>query len=341
MKKILLDENENKYKANLHCHTNVSDGRLTPAEVKQVYKDNGYSVVAYTDHDIMIPHDDLNDDGFLALHGYELEFSEELKPGKSNKTCHICLIQRDPNNLKQVCWHREKYVIFGNAAKYKDRIQFDESEPDFERTHDFKVITNAIKTAREKGFFVTYNHPTWSLENYSDYMNYHGMHAIEMCNFSCYLDGHEEYNARVYDDMLRGGERIYCINADDNHNWCPENVTYGVTEYDSCGAFTVIFAKELSYKAIMDALFDGKFYASQGPEIYSLYCDENKIYLKCSAARRIYLSTNGRKLQWRYSDKEPLCEAIFDIPDENTYFRITVEDFNGKHANTNAYFLDE
>ena len=30
MKKFLLPENGNFYKANLHCHTTISDGRLTP-----------------------------------------------------------------------------------------------------------------------------------------------------------------------------------------------------------------------------------------------------------------------------------------------------------------------
>ena len=34
MKKYLLPQNGQFYKANLHCHTNFSDGKRTPAEVK-------------------------------------------------------------------------------------------------------------------------------------------------------------------------------------------------------------------------------------------------------------------------------------------------------------------
>ena len=34
MRKYLLPENGNFYKANLHCHTDVSDGAKTPEEVK-------------------------------------------------------------------------------------------------------------------------------------------------------------------------------------------------------------------------------------------------------------------------------------------------------------------
>ena len=53
MKKYLLPESGNFYKANLHCHTTLSDGRLTPEEIKELYKSQGYSIVAYTDHNIL------------------------------------------------------------------------------------------------------------------------------------------------------------------------------------------------------------------------------------------------------------------------------------------------
>ena len=79
MKIYLLPESGNFYKANLHCHTTLSDGGSTPEQVKETYKAMGYSIVAYTDHDILIPHDDLNDENFLALHGFEMEINEPKK----------------------------------------------------------------------------------------------------------------------------------------------------------------------------------------------------------------------------------------------------------------------
>ena len=336
MKKILLDGNLNRYKANLHCHTDVSDGKLTPLEVKKLYKKHGYSIVAYTDHDVMIAHDELNDDGFLALHGYEMEIGEEVKEDISHKTCHICLIQRDPDNMKQVCWHREKY-LFGNAPKYKDQVKFDESLPDYERVHTGACISEMMKTARDNGFFVTYNHPVWSLENREDYLNYHGMHAMEICNYGCFIEGYEEYNPDIYDEMLINGEHIFCIGTDDNHNMRPE----GHRGSDSCGAFTVIFAKDLTYKSITDALFAGNFYASRGPEIYSLYYEDGRVYLKCSAAARIYSTTNRRR-RWNYfQENEPLTEVSFRVHDLDKYLRITVEDEFGRRANTIAYWRDD
>ena len=38
MKKYLIKEEGNFYKANLHMHTTVSDGKMTPLEVKEKYK---------------------------------------------------------------------------------------------------------------------------------------------------------------------------------------------------------------------------------------------------------------------------------------------------------------
>ena len=114
MKKYLLPEEGKFYKANLHCHTSISDGSYTPLQVKEMYKTQGYSVIAFTDHDVLVPHPELNDAAFLALNGYEIEIDDETKPyldQRKVKTCHLCLIAIEPNNVKQVCFHRSKYFF--------------------------------------------------------------------------------------------------------------------------------------------------------------------------------------------------------------------------------------
>jgi hypothetical protein len=79
MKKYLLPPNGNFYKANLHCHSTYSDGELTPKQIKEIYLQQGYSIVAFTDHDILLSHQHLTDDKFLALNGLELEINESYK----------------------------------------------------------------------------------------------------------------------------------------------------------------------------------------------------------------------------------------------------------------------
>ena len=45
MKKYLISPELNWYRANFHCHTKHSDGALTPEQVKEEYKNHGYSIV--------------------------------------------------------------------------------------------------------------------------------------------------------------------------------------------------------------------------------------------------------------------------------------------------------
>ena len=75
MKKYLLKNVGNFYKANLHVHTTVSDGEMTPDEIKRIYMEKGYSVVAFTDHEVMVPHPELTDEHFVALTSTEMEAS--------------------------------------------------------------------------------------------------------------------------------------------------------------------------------------------------------------------------------------------------------------------------
>ena len=85
MKKYLLPKDGRFYKANLHCHTNYSDGTMTPQQVKEHYMAHGYSIVAYTDHHIMVPHMELRDADFLPLIGVELNVDEDFITERRNR----------------------------------------------------------------------------------------------------------------------------------------------------------------------------------------------------------------------------------------------------------------
>lgn len=338
MKKYLLPNTGNFYKANLHCHTTVSDGSLTPEEVKEEYLSRGYSVVAYTDHEIMIHHHELTDENFLALTGYEMSIETTHigwgRPG--HKVCHICAIALTPDITRQVCWHSDMswWLRTPEICEKFDYL----GEPNYIRVYNHKTINDMIKTARDNGFFVTYNHPTWSQEFSEQYLGYHGMHAMEICNYGCLTEGYDDYNPRVYDEMLQNGERIYCIATDDNHNHHPKNSRF----WDSGGGFTMIKAENLGYETITQALLDGNFYASQGPEIHELWYEDGFVHIKCSPADKIEIMSGYRHNAIVIDENGTgLIYAKFPVEKEHSYFRITVTDKNGKPANTNAYYLDE
>ena len=335
MKHYLLPKQGNFYKANLHCHSVISDGRKTPEELKEFYMAHGYSVLAYTDHDVLIPHHDLTDDKFLALSGFEVECNEPFKV-RDRKTCHLCFIAKSPDTVVQPCWN-ERYCDEKHGGLYKHLVQFDPSLPPFERSHTPECVNEMIRAGREGGFFVTYNHPCWSQENYLDYSQYHGMHAMEIFNNDTAVIGYQAYAPGIYDDLLRLDNRIFAVATDDNHNKYPDDS--GLC--DSFGGFVMIKAPELKYESITQALFDGHFYASTGPEIYEWYVEDEKVYVKCSDAASISLSSNRRSMQVaRPTPGQTINEAVFDLRRGDNYFRVTVTDLYGRHADTNACFTD-
>ena len=336
MRKYLLPKDGKLFRANLHAHSNVSDGALSPEQMKKLYVDHGYSIIAFTDHRVHLKHDDLTDDNFLALSGVEYDVNAKEKTNGYRKCCHICMIALDPDNATQPCYnknltfhHPENHAVVNPNGDLEDF--------DFE----FENVSAALKRGRDAGFFVTYNHPTWSMEDHNDYINYHGMHAMEIANHGCLSLGYVDYNPRVYDDMLRYGERIFAIATDDNHNKHKEN-TYC---FDSFGGYTMIKADKLDYKTITDALLAGNFYAvtgDGGADIEELWYEDGKLYVKCTDAVRIDVIT-GRRKTYRAEIEigKSATEAEFVLdPELDIYFRVSITDKNGNRTDTNAFFFD-
>ena len=162
---------------------------------------------------------------------------------------------------------------------------------------------------------------------------------MEIVNYSSQSIGYEEYNARVFDDMLLSGKAVLCSACDDNHN----HGKPGAPSYDSFGGFNMIKAKTLTLEDVGKALLEGNFYASEAPLIQELYVEDGKVYIKCSEARSVTLITKTRQNRMicgTFDDNgtyTPVTEASFTINPEDGYFRLVVTDACGKHACTQAY----
>ncbi len=322
--RTLLDGKLPFYKANMHTHTTLSDGAFTPEEIKELYKSHGYSVVAYTDHEHIIDNSHLSDDGFLAITSCELAIKEiaTAHTGKNQrlKVCHLNFYALDPHNITTPCYSSIYDHFKSEELAEKGLVKFDE---EYVRVYSHEGISEMIRLGREKGFIVSYNHPNWSLENACDYLGYEGLFAIEIFNNGINVMGFPD-DERAYDDMLRSGKKLYCTACDDTHKPC-----------DLFGGWIMINAERLDYKTVMDALQSGNFYASTGPEIYSLTVDGGKAKIKFSPASRISIITCGRVAKTVIGDR--LTEAEFELDDSYGFFRIRVEDKYGKKAYTQSY----
>lgn len=332
MKKILLDSSKKYFKASLHTHSTNSDGKLTPEEVKDIYKSNGYSVVAYTDHEHLIDNSYLNDDEFLAITSCEIAIKDgpaELRPSKNHhmKVCHLNLYAKDPKNIDTPCYN----PLFDYHGSEEAMAKVYHTCKPFNRIYSHEGISEIIKIANEKGFLVCYNHPEWSLENATDYLGYNGLWAVEIYNNSCQIGGRFEYDIHTYNDFLRAGHKLACVSTDDSHS-----------EKSACGGWVMINADKLEYDSIINAMENHKLYASMGPEIKELYIEDNKAYLTYSKGAYAVMSTEGRRVSKMIADNhEGENTAVFDILPEDGYIRFDVVDECGKRANTCAYFLED
>ena len=312
----LLPEAGHFYKANLHCHTVDSDGRLTHEEVKAEYQKRGYRIVAYTDHRKYGWHKELCDREFVALAAMEVDINEHFKvPGDFSrvKTYHINLYDAMP----------EKYQEEKQRSPLPER-----------KYYDMDYINDYIRKMKAYGFFACYNHPYWSLQNYEDYKGLRGFWGMEIYNYGCDLDGMYGFHPQSYDEMLRLGNRLFCVAADDNHNAFPFEDPLS----DSFGGFTMVKAPELTYGAVTEALLNGNFYSSMGPEIHGLSVEDGVLKVETSPVDKIFVMTQGRNCYREAAvPGQTSSGGSFSLNGTEGYIRVQIRDREGRYACSNAY----
>lgn len=331
MRKYLLPDKK-CYKANLHCHSTISDGVMSPEELKKRYKENGYQILAYTDHEVLVPHTELCDEDFLALTGYEIQIYGDMElPKRLRRVSHLNLYPKNPEARKMPFFNLEDVLRLDKFPDISKAVYDGDGKDDKE--YSAKGISTLIARAKENGFIVSYNHPTWSCEDQSVYANLQGLFAMEIYNHGANLLGHEAYCPYVYDQMLRSGQRLGCIATDDTHK-----------EEDLFGGATYVFADSLTHESVYQALENGDYYASRGPKIHALWVEDGIFHIECSAAKAIVVSNSGRrdpKISVKRSAHADITSAEFPISDLDLFVRFTVTDGEGNTANTRGFLREE
>ena len=328
MKHLLPQKNQ--YKANLHAHSTISDGELTPEQLKAYYKEKGYSILSLTDHSTTVDHSHMNEPDFLMITGVEMDF----RTNSAEKTCHLCMLSRAPHLLWIPFLDQE---VFPHMIPYMEQCHCE----NLPCAYSPENINRVIAKANEKGFLVTYNHPAWSLEYYTDYAPLEGLWGMEYYNTGSYASGVDEHNGWVFREFLHMGKQLMPIMADDTHE-------INQSEFPCAGtAFTMVVAEKLEYSCIMDALARGDLYSSTGPTIQNLEWDDGMLRIRCSPAARIQLIKNRRATRVIWGDA--VTEGEFDLRlwrqrtqnDPNAWFYLKVTDAQGNYAVTRAYTIAE
>ena len=337
MKKYFIHPDQKQYKANLHAHTCLSDGKLTPEELKKAYKEQGYSILAITDHERPQPHTDLNDDSFLTITGYEayVRPSEQCVYDLYAPEIHVNLFAREADNDAYICYNEAycKYIKDPALREKLNKVGSCET-----RKYSVEYINKFIKTAVDHGYLVAYNHPVWSMEEESWVLNYENIFSLEMDNYGCFQTNATEYNGALYDKLLRKGRRWACHGGDDNHNSYPFDSQYS----DSFGAFTMILPEALEYGSVIAAMEKGAMYSSTGPAIYEISMEGDTVHVVCSEAKEIILSTGSKGPKIAIAPEgETITSADLKVDGRAEYFRICVVDEKARKASSRGFFKDE
>lgn len=342
MKRHLFGEEGSFYKANLHAHSTFSDGDRTPAELKKEYLDRGYSIVAFSDHELLMAHPELQDEQFLPLTATEYEFINEADPRPFNlkQVYHVVLIASRTDETFYPWATRS--IFWGNAKNY---IQ-DYCQGEHSRFPHQTNVNRAVAQATERGFLATFCHPGWSLNRYPDYCDLEGFDFVEVFNSASGTAGRAgDASESAFDDFLYLGRHVAPTASDDCHS--VDHIGFGAT---------YVKAADLSYESVYAGLKAKNTFASTGPRFTDLTFDPESMILTVDSdpVETVTVLTNTRFIRWsgRMDSGTLHAHEEFDLTNfvnavrengllDRSYFRVDLRTANGKKAWSRGYFLSE
>ncbi len=302
------------FKGNLHVHTTNSDGTLSPARVKDIYRRAGYDFLSFADHDLYDCAPELSDGELLIIPGGEFGANaakEDLTPLRPENKWHFVLNGLDPESPGRL----------PAGFRFRDEITpgtFDER------------IQRICALARSTDNLVTLAHPancrhfecTPASSPYFD--------AIEIYNNAAEAGEGAGVSTHHWDYLLRNGFKVLGIASDDAH----------FRIRDGCGGWIMVSADRLDAASIMSAVKNGSFYSTTGPQIFAFSESDGAIRIRCSPCYKIRFVQYDHRGRTFYSPdgKDSLTEAEFRYDPRAKYVRVECVRRDGKTAWTNPIF---
>ena len=163
MKKMGLHTEGNWCKGNLHTHSTNSDGRKTPEEIVQIYKDHGYQFLAFTEHELYTHNRALSDKDFLILPGVELSCCNP-DPWRIYHMLGIgCRAAGDGPSTENG---------FSDGQRFPVR-----------KWEDLGSAQAVLDEIRQADNLAVFNHPIWSRLELTDFIDLDGYFAMEIYNY--------------------------------------------------------------------------------------------------------------------------------------------------------------
>lgn len=294
------------WRGNLHTHSNLSDGRLDPAEVCRRYKAEGYDFISLTDHFIghfgypIADTKAFRDDAFTTIPGAELH-SGAMENGE--------------------LWH---ILAVGLPEDFAPP-----NAPGFHPVEGQETGPELAKRARDAGAFVSIAHPHWSGLTLADARSITAAHSVEIYNHGCAIGCDREGGGHVLDLLLSEGRDLTIIATDDAH----------FTEPDHFGGWIMVKAEANEPDLLLNALKRGDFYSSQGPEIRGISVDKDAVHVESTAVSSIILQGHGQAATAVHGTSMTRGSVPLERVRHSDWLRVTVLDAAGNRAWSNPFRL--
>lgn len=296
-KEIFIDKNKKFMKGNLHTHSNQSDGMYSVKDLLKIYKENGYDFLAITDHDIFCS--ESVQEEIVLIQGIEVSCLYVGEDKTKGEYMHFCCF--DPYKKAET-----------KIQYYRDYLELQENINSLNRTYSL----------------IQLNHPLFSRFLNNEFIKLNGYQLIEIYNHDDFLEETGMQNSeQLIRDLLNHNKKILVTAGDDFHG------PYKKVKNDRCFGGYIVVNSNKNEKDIIQAIKEGKFYATTGPKILDYRIANGKLEIETSPVKRIIFYSNMRKCKNIFSeDGNEITKAEYQIRGEEFYIWAKIIDKYGNMA---------
>ncbi len=232
----------------------------------------------------------------------------------------------------------DDFLVFaGEEFMHEDKVRWtayhiiginQDSHFETDNDSDPQFIIDEIK---KRGGLVVMGHPMWSLMSHEEINELHGIDATEA------LSGiSEEYSGRGnsigYADVLATmNQPLLLFGVDDMH----------FVSRDLARCWIMLQTDDFSREGVMDAVYRGQFYATEGPSIINLEREGDVVRVDTSELNSIYFLSNtwyNAKRVIKNDDGTSVNHGEYVFAHEDKWVRIEGPDSKGMKFTTNYIF---
>ena len=166
-------------------------------------------------------------------------------------------------------------------------------------------------------------HPAWSLNRSEEVAQLSGFDGTEIYNTVSGIPWNARpYSGQFVDELAVQGRYLPCMAAADVHFY----------QGDQTRSYLMVQCDALSREDILNALRQGRYYATQGPRVESFVVEDGVVKVECSPVQHIVFYSNAIYSSHRVASGEGITQACYPLQEIETYVRVELIDAQGNTA---------